>query len=288
MQNNQLSMVTLSGGLGNQMFQYAFGRALSLRQNKPISYDISWFEEAKYNPEVTFRQYELDVFKLQCLMARAEDLKKLAKNKWWQKGNYKNVIKEKKHNLYDAKLLELNGTHLYKGYFQSEKYFQDIRPQIVADFSLREEMNLRNRQMLEKIKNVNAISLHVRRGDYLKNINLGVHGLCDLDYYAKAIAYLAAKIENPHFYLFSDDIQWVVENLKLDYPYTVVDINGSETAYCDIELMKNCQHNIVANSSFSWWGAWLNENPQKIVIAPQRWTVEDVKNDIVPESWVRL
>ncbi|MDD3437516.1 MAG: alpha-1,2-fucosyltransferase, partial [Candidatus Gastranaerophilales bacterium] len=113
------------------------------------------------------------------------------------------------------------------------------------------------------------------------------HGTCSIDYSTKAIKYICKYVKNPHFFIFSDDINWVIENLKIEYPFTVVDFNQNSDWF-DLNLMKNCKHNIVANSSFSWWGAWLNENPDKIVIAPRKWTLQNTNNDIIPKEWIKL
>ena len=142
--------------------------------------------------------------------------------------------------------------------------------------------------MLAQIDKVNAVSLHVRRGDYLLAKNMSVLGVCGLDYYKKAIEYVAKNVKNPYFFLFSDDIPWVEENLKINYPYEIVDINNGKNSFYDLWLMKNCKHNIIANSSFSWWGAWLNENPNKIVVAPKKWMNTIKKVEVCPKDWIRI
>ena len=143
--------------------------------------------------------------------------------------------------------------------------------------------------MLDNILKTTSISLHIRRGDYLTPENAETHCLCSPSYYQNAIQYIVQRVENPHFFIFSDDITWVFDNFKMPYPYTIVNVNDSYTGYYDLELMRNCKHNIIANSTFSWWGAWLNENPNKIVIAPQRWFMnQEEEIDIIPSSWVRL
>ena len=176
----------------------------------------------------------------------------------------------------------------FEGYFQTEKYFKIFRKELLKDFSLKTELNDKNKKMLEQIKSTNAISLHVRHGDYL---NLQNHfKICSLDYYKNAINLIIQKVENPHFYIFSDDIDWVRKNFNLNHHITIVDINSSNEGYFDLELMKNCKHNITANSSFSWWGAWLNENPDKIVITPKTWFVngDEERIDRIPEDWIEL
>lgn len=300
-----MKIIKLMGGIGNQMFECAFGLALSKHSQEEVFYDLSWFEKIKTNKgPVASRVYELGVFNINLKFVTEKQmeecinekkirtsrlpgfLRKVFKKEKWK--IISNKVFETQASVFEPELLKIKGDAYFDGYFQSEKYFLKIRNEILEAFSLREALDEKNRQILDKITNTNSISLHVRRGDY---INLQeIHGLCDLQYYKNAINYMAGKIENPHFFLFSDDIDWVKENLKIDYPYTVVDINNEKTAYFDLELMKNCKHNIIANSSFSWWGAWLNQNQAKIVAAPARWftNVNSNYKDIIPEDWIEF
>lgn len=294
-----MKIVRLMGGLGNQMFQYAFGQALG----KDVLYDLSWFEEIKNTNQgkVAKRVYELDCFDINPKFASDEErkicinevkirnsrlpkflCKFLKKNKW-------NITSNKvfePSGTFAPQLLELGDNAFVEGYFQCEKYFLNLRPQLLKKFSLKFPINEKNQKMLEQIKEKNAVSLHVRRGDY---VNLQkTHGLCSLDYYKRAIEYIANNTKNPHFFMFSDDIDWVKANLLIEYPYTVVDINSANEGCLDIELMKNCKHNIIANSSFSWWGAWLNQNPDKIIIAPEKVNANVTTKDFVPDNWIRI
>jgi hypothetical protein len=146
-------------------------------------------------------------------------------------------------------------------------------------------------KIAEQISRVNSVSLHVRRGDYVANLKVAaIHGLCSKEYYASAIKFISKKVERPHFFVFSDDINWVENNFKINYPCTYINQNFSNESYNDLRLMSLCQHNIIANSSFSWWGAWLNCNSEKIVIAPKKWFANSDKrcDDLIPEKWVRL
>lgn len=143
--------------------------------------------------------------------------------------------------------------------------------------------------MQYEIKNSNSVSLHIRRGDYvaLSKSKKG-HALCPISYYKKAIENIAQKIHNPRFFIFSDDIQWVKENLAIKYNAEYIDFNRDYPER-DIILMKHCKHNIIANSSFSWWGAWLNENPNKIVIAPKRWMNNlESSDDLIEPNWIKI
>ena len=135
------------------------------------------------------------------------------------------------------------------------------------------------------------MSLHVRRTDYVQNaLTNKIHGVCDQDYYASCVRYIGDQVSNPHFFIFSDEPQWAKDNLMFDFPMTVVDCNDASRNYEDLRLMSTCKHNIIANSSFSWWGAWLNSNPNKIICAPKQWFTDSTRNtkDLIPSNWIRL
>lgn len=286
-------IVKLIGGLGNQMFQYATARRLAIMHNTSLMLDISEFETYK------LRRYALNHFNIKAEIATPKQLKlckpnnKLNKLRQMFIKSYSssfNYIKEKHFN-FDHKILELPDKIYMDGYWQSEKYFKDIKDIIRNEFTVKYELNEKNKEPADYICNCESVSLHVRRGDYVTNPKTNaVHGTCDLDYYHKCIALLMNKVKQPHFFIFSDDPEWVIANLHIDYPTTFITHNEPEKDYEDIRLMSMCKHNIIANSSFSWWGAWLNANPDKIVIAPQRW-FQDNKNDtrdLIPKSWYRV
>lgn len=269
-----MKYVRLMGGIGNQMFQYAFGILLG----KHTIYDISWFNEVKNVPTATQREYELDFWDI------APKLTNNPKNKTF--GFIKiNKYFEKPENIYNEKLLKLNNC-VIEGYFQVAKYYDAIRDKLLSDFTPKKEPNSKNKKMLNLIHSTNSVSIHVRRGDYVKLQQ--IHGLCNLDYYKHAIKYITKHVSNPHFFIFSDDIQWVKDNLKIDCPCEYIDFNNGRDSAWDMWLMANCKHNIIANSSFSWWGAWLNPKTDKIVIAPKQWFANGTATDIVPIDWKRL
>ena len=133
--------------------------------------------------------------------------------------------------------------------------------------------------------------MHIRRGDYVSNPTTNkLHGTCSLEYYHNAVDIIAAKVSNPHFFIFSDDHEWARNNFKIDYPLTFVAHNNAGKNYEDMRLMSLCKHHIIANSSFSWWGAWLGSNPKKIVCAPRGWFKDKSlnTNDIIPSDWSRI
>jgi len=287
----------LIGGLGNQMFQFAAGRALSLDRQVPLYLDVQDF--AGY---ALHNGYELDrIFNINAQLAGNIELKKVL---GWRA--YSPVRKK----LYRPQLVKLRGKKMFvdtqfsswsqinevpddcylMGNWQTEHYFDKVREVIRADFSFKIPPAGRNAELAEKISRCVAVSLHVRRGDYAANAaTQAFHGLCSLDYYRRAIEYVINRVPNSVFFIFSDDIPWVRENLQLVYPCHYVDHNKGDESYNDMRLMSLCTHHIIANSSFSWWGAWLNPRFDKIVVAPQRWVLSDFDaSDIVPSSWTKI
>lgn len=296
-------IVKIVGGLGNQMFEYAFAYMLSKSFGNNVVLDLSWFEEEEYPENITPRTFDLDVFNIEYEVATKEDIAKIvypthrSKIKRFLGDNLKiekfksdgNSYVQKIFCNFDKKLLKSPEYYYYDGYFQNEKYFLPAREELLKKFTSKTPLDEKNQSILDKIFSTNSVSIHVRRGDYvtLEFINK-VHGTCSVEYYQKGIDFICKRVENPHFFLFSDDINWVIENLEIKYPFTVVDFN-QDKCWLDLNLMKTCKHNIIANSSFSWWGAWLNENPGKIVITPKIWKAHQPrKNAIMPKSWVKM
>jgi hypothetical protein len=177
------------------------------------------------------------------------------------------------------------------GYWQSEKYFKSAEDKLRSELCLFDKPDEANQKILDEIVQCPAVSLHIRRGDYITNPSAAlVHGVCSLDYYHSAIRHITAHVENPYFFVFSDDPQWVKDNLKIGYPVQFVEANGPDRGAEDMRLMKSCRHHIIANSSFSWWAAWLNDRLDKIVVAPRIWFLDtkiDTK-DLIPEQWHRI
>lgn len=299
---NNKKIVKFKGGLGNQMFQYAFACAIAKKFGCSPALDFSWFEDVKKHTIDVPRAFDLGVFNLEIEIATEEDLKNVKRPEFDSKTKNSiakilhnilkiNYIREKTTFCFDKKLFNSPDYFYYEGYFQHEKYFKHLRKFLLKKFSLKEPFSMldeKNQILLNEIKKTNSVSLHIRRGDYiqLEHVNK-THGLCSLEYYQTAIKYIASKVENPHFFVFSDDIDWVKENLKIEYPHAIVDFNQGKN-YFDMELMKHCKNNIIANSSFSWWAAWLNQNPEKIVIAPKRWLAKKQKCDVVPKEWIKI
>ncbi|MCK4744844.1 alpha-1,2-fucosyltransferase, partial [Candidatus Parcubacteria bacterium] len=198
------------------------------------------------------------------------------------------VITKEQHSHFDSKILKLIGNIYLDGYWQSEKYFKNIENSIRKEFTLKNDLQLKAKKLLRKIKNTESISIHIRRNDYISHKPANqYHGVCHLSYYKKAINVIIKKIDDPHFFVFSDDIDWCKKNLKIKFPTIFVEGNKD---YEDLILMSKCKHNIIANSTFSWWGAWLNNNPNKIVIAPKKWFRKKSINtkDLIPKTWIKI
>lgn len=281
-------VVRLQGGLGNQMFQYALYKSFKTK-NRKTKLDISSFLYTDAH-----NGYELDkIFNLDIEYANQDELleytgvknkdfrsvllnhfyRSIQTKKFLKPIYYKDTTKiffEKEHS-YKPEIFQHKNIYL-DGWWQNEMYFKDLSALIKKDFTFKLEENngisLENLNLLNEITNSNSVSIHVRRGDYLNNTSLGQ--ICDLKYYNKAIEIIKNKIDNPSFFIFSDDIEFCKKNIKLD-KVQFIGHNLKKDSYVDMFLMSKCKHNIIANSSFSWWGSYLNGNREKLVIMPKRW-----------------
>lgn len=278
------------------MFQYAFGRACAKRLGAEMKLAIS---DRTLNIHSGFELERL--FDIHATTATPADIKSVLGlqrylmvqkviNACGLRHVYKSSLIQEQTFNYSPEVLHLRDGSYISGYWQSEKYFMEIRNEILADFSFRLPMCKTNFEFSEKIASSNSIALHVRRNDFAKNPSINAtHGLCSLDYYEEAIGHITKRVDNPSFFIFSDDLQWVRENLSMDYPCNYVHHNTGADSYNDMRLMSLCKHNIIANSSFSWWGAWLNRSSEKIVIAPKKWFAKEINTeDLLPANWIRL
>jgi len=275
--------IVINGGLGNQMFQYALYLALKDRGRK-VKLDLSLYSYLKMH-----NGYELE----KCFGIKKLD-EKFSK---WHLLKLRIVLKSKLKPIvyvdfqyFNPKVFNTTSKYLH-GYWQSEKYFIQIENQIRQAFVFK-GIDTLNAEIAAEIANNVSIALHVRRGDYLGNSIYS--GVCTEDYYRTAIQLILSKIsvnENIMFYVFSDDMEFsekFIEKFKITYK--LININNGADSYKDMYLMSKCTHNIIANSSFSWWGAWLNDNPEKVIIAPQNWfnSLENNYQDIIPDNWIKL
>ena len=290
----------LKGGLGNQLFQYACGRALVLRQEKKglnpgkLKLDISGY--GTQNGTDTPRQYILAKYNIDAEIATPEEIKKLkypfgiiskARRYLWVKVLKQGNFSFRKY-IFDSK-----GQTYLDSFFQTEKYFIDHEQEIRRELTLKNPLGETAQTALVEIQKTSiSVSMHVRRGDIVQQAEGNpYYGICTPEYYSEALSSIAEKIGGKEFkvFVFSDDIEWVKKNITIPYPTKYVSL--PEIAdYEELYLMSKCDHNIIANSSFSWWGAWFNQNLQKIVIAPKLWVTRMHwwHKDTVPESWTRI
>jgi hypothetical protein len=293
-----MKIVKISGGLGNQMFQYAFARELEWRTMDEVYLDIS-----TYNYQHAHNGFELaKIFPIQYRKAKEEDIVRLGTrpNNLLSKLRRKYLTK-KTHHIdrkfrYDEEIFELKGDRYFEGWWQSEKYFADVATDIRERFTFAGQPGDRNVDLLASIgaREATAVSVHVRRGDFLK---LPETMVCGREYYENAFREIGKRVMRPAFIIFSDDIRWCRANLDTGGDAVFVDWNSGNDSWRDMWLMSRCGAHIVANSSFSWWSAWLDPSPQAIVVAPDKWSNASTKSwafyrydfsDIVPPGWIRV
>lgn len=300
---NEAIIIRLLGGLGNQLFQYALGRHLSVIHNRPLLLDIGYYTAQNPDPRKGIRVYCLNHFNIPAEFAEADDMAPF--QKYLQKTLFSRVLRHagglgeyykrsyifepsKNYFVFDPHLLSepLKPVVYLDGFWQTEKYFSQIEETIRREFTFKDSPDEANQKMLAEIEAVDSVCVHIRHGDNATKI-AAKHGVLSLDYYSQAVKGLTQTVTNPHFYIFSDDPGWAKENLKLNFPATFVSHNGDEKNYEDLRLMARCKHHIIGNSTFSWWGAWLGKKPNQIVYAPKRYHVHDniPTTDLYPGTW---
>jgi len=291
-------IIRLNGGLGNIMFQYATGKHLSIKNNTNLKFDI---ESYKTNPLGDYG-FALEKFniKIKDNIASNKEINYFKKykrknGKKWYIYNKLFADSEKyiqeKHFHFDPSVLKTTNNSYLDGWWQTEKYFIEIREILLKDFKVSDLIDEQNITTSKKIRDTESVSIHIRRCDYIINPKTkSWHGSLSQRYYENAIKIIQKNTKNPSFFIFSDDIPWVKENMYLNAEATYVSWNKKEP-HNDIHLMSLCKHNIIANSTLGWWGAWLNNNKNKIVIAPQKWFANAPKNntkDLIPEKWTTI
>ena len=286
-----MKIVSIMGGLGNQMFQYAFGKALKHATNEEVLFDKSYFEAQPLGD--TPRNYELSLLPITPKFASKKQTRPLNnRNKfirwlWRLTGKGGTLVREYKTKTYNPKYLHIKGNAYYKGYFQCPKYFEDIAAEIRRDFTFPpiaadDEFN---QKWLKRIAECeNPVFVHLRRGDYSK-----LNGwLLPIIYYQKAAAYIASQIKNPTFFVFGSECDdFIKKEFNLGFPFEVIGEENSRNRedWKDIVLMMHCKHAIIANSTFSWWAAWLSDTDKRMVIAPSPFTSG---GEILPDSWLKI
>lgn len=288
-------IISIQGRLGNQMFEYALYECLRY-QGKEVYVDLACNRQHDEDKGImTDVQYNLGIFQPQYEIADPRIVQE-----WLMDGVNRNFMKrweyrffinhckyyqEKKPGCYDANVFRLEQVYLC-GYWQSEKYFCNIAPQIRKIYQFPNSFSKYQKELLDKIKKTNSVSLHIRRGDYLQHPE--IYGNTNLNYYAEAMQYLERRKENLHFFLFTDDILWAKKHFQSRNITIVERTENLIESNLDMALMSQCNYNIIANSSYSWWGAWLNQNPNKIVIAPKIWAKNSKMTDIWCDGWIKI
>jgi hypothetical protein len=307
---NKMIITKLKGGLGNQMFQYATGFAVALQNKVAHKIDISGYDDKRIINSDTPRKFELGAFQITSPIALSEEVNE-AKYPFgiFSKAfrYFESKILKKYYLDFEPKLFKKIACKIEKsrhesdsneskkefnfyldGFFQSEKNFLEITPQIRQEFTFKKEFfDERVKQLAQILQKENSVSIHVRRGDYVNNKKTNkYHGTCPVEYYQRAIKLILDKTENPTFYIFTDDKKWASENFPNITNISKVKAEDYEEMY----LMSLCKHNIIANSSFSWWGAWLNQNSDKIIVAPEKWVNKkpNPHKNIIPEIWIKI
>ena len=296
-----MKYISLTGGLGNQMFIYAFCEELRARGERSSLFvqhraNSKKYGHQGYELEKIFNINPYDGFisalgvsflSLYSQMLRFFSVK-------YRADLYRivgiHVVRVPENFIYYPEVFSFRNKHeLFRGTWQSERFFEHAKETVRTAFVFNTELiSSETSNIAREMNTETSVSIHIRRGDYLSpQYKDGFGGICTMDYYEKAIKMICVKNTNSHFYVFTDDKNWVKENFNLE-DATYVDHNTGNNSWQDMYLMSQCKHNIIANSSFSWWGAWLNSNPDKFVIAPSKWWNQFEKDDVVPDSWIRM
>ncbi len=292
--------IKLVGGLGNQLFQYAFGRALATKQNTELVLDHTTYTTWQFQTNDAVRNFKLDHFNIKArLITETESLAQHTFKKRLLRKIKRKIFPHQAY-IFNPQYFSVQNDSYLEGFWQSEKYFSPIADEIRKELTLKTPLTTQATSLRNTIKtSTPAISLHVRRGDYANNPSISKRfGMCDIEYYKKALALLTEKLGTYSVFIFSDDIEWAKEHLPQILPLGVQDhymsrpdpADYGKFDYEEIILMSSCDHHIIANSSFSWWGAWLNPNNKKIVIAPKQWIADKrVKTrDVIPSNWIQI
>jgi hypothetical protein len=280
----------LLGGLGNQMFQYAAARGVSLRAGLPLKLDLTGFDS------YTRRRFALSPFRIVDTRASTTEIRELRgpvpRLQRHLPGPVRRMVAPshvaEPHFHFWPGLLDVDRAAYLSGHWQSERYFLDVASAIREDFTFLDSPAGRTAEMLREIRSGRSVSLHVRRGDYL--LAPETHSTCSPDYYRAAVAEVTRRSPAARVYVFSDEPPWARANLDLGVPFTVVDHNGPDEGHEDLRLLSACHDHVTANSTFSWWGAWLGTATDKVVIAPRNWFATSVNDtrDLLPPGWMVL
>lgn len=287
-----MRIVNIFGGLGNQMFQYALMKALEERFHEPVLADVHLFHDYTRHNGLEIER----IFPIQLSLAPKDSIQKLAfyaptynthKLLKWLHIKKPSTIQEILSKPFHEDVFRIRDTY-YDGYWQDPEYFINIKHLLSECFTFKLPLDGKNKEIHDTICSSDSVGIHVRRGDYLKKARY--RGVCDLEYYTRAIQQVLQEIRQPHFYFFSNDMEWCKENLTpllSQDKYTFVDWNKGTESYIDMQLMTQCKSLIIANSSFSWWAAYLNKRAE-LIIAPKIWFNTTPPIKIQLDSWLLI
>lgn len=288
-------IVKLMGGMGNQMFQYAFGRSLSLKKGVTLKLDLNFLLDRTPKKNFVFRDYDLTIFNCKPQILIEEDKKSffgcfIMSNKYFNKllPLKKRKFYTESHFEYDTNVHKLNEDIYLEGYWQSYKYFSEFESTIRKDFSFKNKFNVEEEVINQKILSTNSVCINVRRADFLIN---SFHGVCNEEYFYEGLNYINNSESELNVFVFSDDIEWCKNNLNFEFPTNFINHEyAGEKFQSYLQLMTNCKHFIIPNSSFGWWAAWLANFSKKIVVAPKKWFSDSNINtkDLIPDDWIRI
>lgn len=292
--------VFLRGGLGNQLFQYALGFHLARKNNTELMLDTTFLNDTFPRRQFTYRTFDLDVFTAEY---KTTVFSKISKHYpipgvWLgidiacaaiqgMVGSTKLVI-EKNEKIFDERIVQSPANTTLWGRWQHEWYFRDSADELRKQLQFRDPIVGEAQRVQEEIMRANAVGVHIRRGDYVATEKMKkIVGDTNLAYYEKATKYIQEQVKDPHFFIFSDDSEWCKKNIHINAPVTILDQRtaGPKNAF-HLHLMALCKHMIIANSTFSWWGGWLNQNKKPIIIAPRAWIGFDLPHSLVPNGWI--
>lgn len=280
-------IIRQQGRLGNQLFQYGLYRSLE-EMGKLVFLDCE-------HPINLSEKNQLDLFpKVNYRKADREESEKIGNCK---RNLYNRIYRKLKCPPKKSHYMEKEGDDLsvlvqledryLDGFWQSEKYFLGIRDRLLQELEFPKLEDKKNLEWIERMREINSVSIHVRRGDYVSPKYIKNYGgICTAEYYQRAIQYIERKVLDPYFFIFTDEPEWIEQNFELPENMLCIANNKERNSYIDMQLMSNCKHNIIANSSFSWWGAWLNQNEDKIVVMPSKWQNSRENRDIVCQGWI--
>lgn len=274
--------IDIKGGLGNQLFQYAVGKSLAITKNTDFMLNLDSYngKDAQLFDHVEFKLNNFNIGNYKTITV--DEIKKI--------NDVENIIEPLSSTNF-VKLIDFNkfnGNLRLIGFWQDERYFKKYENIIKNDLKVITNPDKKNQKLINEINDTNSVCLSFRRGEYLNQYYISHFGMCTEEYYKQAIDFISKRVENPVFYVFSDDMEWITDNVKLDFPTVPVNINGIGKEHEELRLMYTCNHFILANSSFSWWGAWLSENKYKQVFAPKPWFNSLTKEGILCKNWIHL